>query len=149
MNIEFITGGVELLKYVKPLWDELKCYHKEVSHKFSKHLELLRFEDRKEKFIKSNKIKIDLIKDENNNQYIGYCVTSINKENTGEIESLYISEEYRKYGLGDKLMKRSLNWLDNNKVVTKTIVVAEGNEEVLGFYEKYGFYKKRIVLEQL
>lgn len=149
MDIEFITGGLELLKYIEPLWYELKYHHKKSSNKFSRHFELLNFQDRKEKFSKSDKIKIDLIKSNDDSQYIGYCVTSINKENIGEIDSLYISKKYRKYRLGDKLMKRSLSWLDNNKVITKTIVVAEGNEEVLSFYKKYGFYKKRIVLEQL
>jgi ribosomal protein S18 acetylase RimI-like enzyme len=27
--------------------------------------------------------------------------------------------------------------------------VAEGNEKVLDFYKKYGFYERRIILEQI
>ncbi|MGK0467383.1 GNAT family N-acetyltransferase [Clostridium sp.] len=74
--------------------------------------------------------------------YIGYCINSINKDLIAEIESLFIEKNYRKYGLGDKLMNRSLEWLNSNQVKIKIIEVAEGNENVLKFYKKYGFYKK-------
>lgn len=46
-------------------------------------------------------------------------------------------------------MTRALQWLDDNKVKTKIIGVAEGNENVLDFYKKYGFYKRRIILEKI
>jgi len=39
-------------------------------------------------------------------------------------------------------MKRALDWLNSNHVL-------EGNENVLEFYKKYGFYKRRIILEQI
>ncbi|MCG0275390.1 MAG: GNAT family N-acetyltransferase [Thermosediminibacteraceae bacterium] len=67
----------------------------------------------------------------------------------GEIDSIFVEEKYRNYGLGDRLMKRALEWLNSNHVKTKIIMVAEGNENVLEFYKKYGFYKRRIILEQI
>lgn len=60
-----------------------------------------------------------------------------------------MDKEYRKYGLGDKLMNSALEWLDSNQVKTKIIGVAEGNENVLEFYKKYGFYKRSVILQQV
>jgi len=46
-------------------------------------------------------------------------------------------------------MNRAIEWLDNAEVKTKIIGVAEGNEDVLDFYKRYGFYKRRVILEHI
>lgn len=81
--------------------------------------------------------------------YVGYCISSINKGLEGEIDSIFVAYEYRKLDLGDKLMRNALEWLDKNKVKTRTIGVIDGNEEVLRFYKKYGFYKRIMILEEI
>lgn len=150
-NLEFITGSRELLDFVKPLWEKLNKHHGENSKHFSHKFSSLNFEVRKSKFINDEdmQVKIDLIKDKEQKKFIGYCISTINLDLTGEIDSLFVDKAYRKYGIGDKLMTRALQWLDDNKVKTKIIGVAEGNENVLEFYKKYGFYKRRIILEQI
>lgn len=150
-DFEFISGGKELLDFVQPLWEELNVHHEINSNNFSDKFRSLTFKIRRNKFIIDNnlKIKIDLIKVKQKDIYIGYCISTINNELTGEIESLFVEKEYRKFCLGDSLMKRALGWLDGNNVKTKIIGVAEGNENVLDFYRKYGFYKRRIILEQI
>jgi len=150
-SLEFISGGRELLDFVKPLWEKLNKHHEESSKNFSHKFSSLNFEVRKSKFINDEdmQVKIDLIKDKEQKKYIGYCISTINADLTGEIDSLFVNKAYRKYGIGDKLMTRALQWLDDNKVKTKIIGVAEGNENVLDFYKKYGFYKRRIILEQI
>ncbi len=118
---------------------------------FSNSINALTFQVRKNKLIKDKnlKVKIDLIKERKNGLYIGYCISTINEELLGEIDSLFVEAEYRKYGLGDKLMNGALEWLDSNQVKTKIIGVAEGNENVLEFYKKYGFYKRSVILQQV
>lgn len=150
-KFEFITGGRELLDLVQPLWEKLNKYHESNSNYFSDKFVKLEYEVRKSKFIRSEnlEIKVDLIKDKEKAMYIAYCISTINKKLIGEIDSLFIEKEYRMYGLGDKLMNRALKWLNSNQVKTKIIGVAEGNENVLEFYKKYGFYKRRIILEQI
>lgn len=147
---QFITGSVELIDCVKPLWENLNEHHKASSNYFEYRFSNLKFEDRKNKFINDNNIdiKVDLIKDIDKNLYIGYCISTINKELVGEIDSIFIEAEYRKYGFGEELMNRALEWLNSKHVKTKRIVVAEGNEEVLEFYRKYNFYKKSMILEE-
>lgn len=150
-NFEIVSGSVELLDFVQPLWEKLKKHHEINSSYFSDSINVLTFQVRKNKFIKDKtlKVKIDLIKESKNELYIGYCISTINEDLAGEIDSLYVDKEYRKYGLGDKLMNSALEWLDSNQVKTKIIGVAEGNENVLEFYKKYGFYKRSVILQQV
>ncbi|MBU5438353.1 GNAT family N-acetyltransferase [Tissierella sp. MSJ-40] len=150
-NFKFVTGSIELLDFVQPLWEKLNKYHEVNSNYFQSRFTNLKFEVRKNKFVNDNnlEVKVDLIKDIEKNLYIGCCISTVSKELVGEIDSLFVEKEYRKYGLGDKLMNRALDWLNSNQVKTKIIGVAEGNEYVLGFYKRYGFYKRRVILEQI
>lgn len=109
-NFEFLNGNRELLDLVQPLWEKLNKYHENNSSYFSNKFKIFKFETRKDKFINVEglELKIDIIRDKDKSAYIGYCISTINKDLIGEIESLFIEKEYRKYGLGDKLMKRSL-----------------------------------------
>ncbi|WP_027625970.1 GNAT family N-acetyltransferase [Clostridium lundense] len=150
-NFQFISGDEELLDLVQPLWEKLNKHHEVNSSYFLDKFRNLKFEVRKNKFIKSNnlQVKIDLIKDIEKDLYVGYCISTINEDLTGEIDSIFVEKEYRKYGLGDKLMNMALEWLNSKQVKTKIIGVAEGNENVLEFYKRYGFYKRRVILEQI
>ncbi|PRR78114.1 Protease synthase and sporulation negative regulatory protein PAI 1 [Clostridium liquoris] len=150
-NFKFVTGSIELLDFVQPLWEKLNKHHQVNSNYFKSRFTDLKFQVRKNKFINDNnlEVKVDLIKDIEKDLYIGYCISTVNKELVGEIDSLFVEKEYRKYGLGDKLMNRALDWLNSRQVKTKIIAVAEGNENVLEFYKRYGFYKRRVILEQI
>jgi ribosomal protein S18 acetylase RimI-like enzyme len=150
-NFHYVEGGRKLLDLVQPLWEKLNKHHEAQSNYFADRFKNLTFDMRKNKFINddTSKVRIDLIKDVDQDTYIGYCISTVNKELVGEIDSLYIEQEYRKYGFGDKLMKSALEWLDSNQARIKIIGVAEGNEKALEFYQKYGFYKRRVILEQI
>lgn len=150
-KLDFITGGTELLDSVQPLWEKLNIHHKANSRYFKDKFMKLTFDIRKKKLINDSdtELRIDLVKDLEKQAFVGYCISTVNSELEGEIDSLYIEPEYRKYGIGDKLMRRSLDWLDSRNVKTKIIIVAEGNEQVFSFYKKYGFYERKIILEQL
>lgn len=150
-NLEFVNGAKELINLVQPLWEKLNKHHEVNSIYFSDKYKNNTFEKRKGKFIsnKTLKVKVDLIRDIEKDLYIGYCVSTIDVDLVGEIDSLFIEEGYRKYGLGDKLMQRAIEWLDYNKVKSKILGVVEGNENVLEFYKRHGFYKRTIVLERI
>ena len=150
-NFKLTTGSVELLDFVQPLWEKLNKHHEDKSNYFKNRFRNLKFDVRKNKFVSDNSIqvKVDLIKDVDKDRHIAYCISTVNKELVGEIDSLFVEEEYRKYGLGHELMNSALDWLNSNHVRTKVIGVAEGNEDALEFYKRYGFYKRRIILEQV
>lgn len=150
-DFEFINGAIELLDDVKPLWERLSSHHEENSINFKEKFKKLTFENRINKLINDNnlKVNVDLIKDKTTGLYIGYCISTVNNSLVGELSSIYIEKEYRKVGLGHELITKSLAWQNDNNVKTKIIGVVAGNEKALGFYEKYGFCKRTIILEQI
>ncbi len=149
-HLEYIQGGKELLDFVQPLWEKLNKYHEVHSKTFPEKFRQQTFATRKSKFLNDENVdlKIDLVKDKETNIYIGYCISTVNREGIGEVDSLYIEQDYRKFGLGDKFMTKALEWLEHKQVKTKIIGVAEGNDAALDFYKRYNFYTRRIILEQ-
>ncbi|WP_069649108.1 GNAT family N-acetyltransferase [Caloranaerobacter ferrireducens] len=151
-KIEYISGNEDLLDSIGFLWEKLNKHHKNNSKHFSKKFSKFSFEVRKKGLIdkaKKGLMKIEIARDIEKNKNIGYCISTINDRNIGEIESLYIEPDYRKQGIGNKFMKNALDWMKLNKVKSICIGVSVGNEEVLSFYEKYGFLPRTIILEQI
>lgn len=151
MDINYIELNKEQINLIKPLWDNLRDYHSELSTHFPERYDAVKFEDRREEMLKKSEngvLKIDLVEDKNTASYVGYCISSISKENVGEVDSIYLDNRYRSSGIGSKLMERALNWMDEKGVETKKIVVAVGNEDLLSFYERYNFFPRHLILEQ-
>lgn len=135
---------------IKELWEELRDHHEAKTDHFKERFHKMTFETRKKALLqKANEeqLIIDIAK-VNNGKIIAYCVSSIDNKLVGEIDSILVEKQYRKMKIGDELMKRALNWFDENKVETRRIVVAQGNEAAFKFYEKFGFYHLFSTLQQ-
>jgi diamine N-acetyltransferase len=147
--IKYTQSGIKDLDHIVPLWLKLRAHHKERSVHFKDDFDTVTWEMRKKRLLEKSakgELLVHLARDKGT--LIGYCVSSVDSEKQGEIESIYIEKEYRKRGIGDDLMKTALNWMDDRGVQTKIIGVAVGNEEAFGFYEKYGFFPRVTVLRQ-
>ena len=77
---------------------------------------------------------------------VGYCITTIDDEGVGEVESLFVEKEHRNRGLGDRLMRQALGWLDERGVERRIIGVVVGNERAIRFYQRYGFRARTTIL---
>jgi len=146
--IKYFEIDKKELDQIKDIWNKLRLQHQLKSRYFSKDYENIAFKDRKEQLLKKSEkwvLKVDLAFD--NENIVGYCVSSVSNDR-GEIDSIFIEEEYRSVGIGDKLMKRSLTWMDNMGVKNRKIQISVGNEDAIEFYSRYGFYPKHILLEQ-
>jgi ribosomal protein S18 acetylase RimI-like enzyme len=151
-NISYVSGDERLLDDVKELWESLNEHHRKSAVHFAEHYSKFTFDDRKVSLVKKaqmGQLRVDLAVNEASCKYLGYCISSVDNEGTGEIESIYVDEDYRKHGIGMELMERALQWMDNIKVKKKTVTVAAGNENAFGFYEKFGFYPRKTFLEQV
>ncbi len=151
MNISYLEVNEHEIDIIRPLWEKLKDHHLELSPNFAERYIEFTFDERKEELLNKSKkgfLKIDLVKDEDTEWLIGYCISSISDELMGEIDSIYLEEKYRSIGIGNELVKRSLQWMDKNGVKTKKIIVAVGNEDSLPFYERNNFFPRHIILEQ-
>lgn len=152
VNLTFIDTGSESLDLIQPLWEKLNEHHLNQKSDFQEHYANFTFQERKEMLLKKShdgKMLIILVEDEDSKILVAYCITTISPENEGEIDSIYVEERYRSLGIGNKLMKHSLKWMDEKGVRTRKVVVATGNQEALSFYEGYGFRPRSITLKQI
>jgi ribosomal protein S18 acetylase RimI-like enzyme len=151
MDIIYLKVDEQEIDIIRPLWEKLRDYHHELSLYFAERYLEFTFGERKEELLKKSRngsLKIYIAKDNDTKWLIGYCISSISDELEGEIDSIYVEEDYRSLGIGKELIERALQWMDANKVKIKRIVVAVGNEDLLSFYTQYDFFPKHIILEQ-
>ena len=135
------------INLIKTLWRQLNQHHLEVS-KLKDEFRNYTFEDRLNK-IQNKRLKIFIGYDQGSSEIIGYCIVSINlKGNKGQINSLFVKEEVRRENIGEKLMQRSLDWLEKNNIEYIKLEVVVGNEKALNFYEKFGFKPKTYNLKK-
>jgi len=150
IEIKYIYGGIELLDDIKPLWYKLNEVHANTSEFFSDFFHKWSYDSRKSDLLeklKSAKLRVDAAVLNDKSDMVGYCVSTIDKDN-GEIDSIYIDEQYRSRGIGHKLMKSALSWMDNNGVKSKTVIVTYGNNSVYKFYEQFNFFPAAVEFEQ-
>lgn len=145
-GIDFQTGGEELLTRVGPLWEKLRDHHAACSAHFSALLAKRPFADRQADILHhAHGIRVDLAV--HNGRDIAYCISTLSTRGHGEIDSLYVEADYRGFSLGETLARRGLAWMDDNHVTQRSISVVYGNEAVLSFYRRLGFYPRNIQLD--
>ncbi len=150
-RIKFIETNHLDLDLIQPLWEKLIEYHQRQKSDFEDHYENITFQKRKEVLLskaREGKMFICLAEDEKSEILIGYSVTTISSGKIGELDSIYVEDKYRMQGIGHELIKRPLGWMDKKDVKIKKVAVVTGNQEAISFYERYGFRKRSINLEQ-
>lgn len=150
VNIDYIETGAEGIDQIRPLWEQLALHHKSTSTHFKEVYDHFTFEKRRADLLNKSRgglLRVDIAKDHDTGKNVGYCVSSM-KENEGEIDSLFIDRDYRSAGIGSIFMERALAWMDGQHAIVKRVAVAAGNEGAFGFYEKFGFLPRQVILEQ-
>jgi ribosomal protein S18 acetylase RimI-like enzyme len=148
--INFIDTDEKDLDLIAPLWEKLKEHHTNRAHEvFKEQFGSMTFQERRQDLLRKSRngfMLVSLVKDRSTDTLLGYCVSTISENKTGEVESIYVEKGHRRRGIGEKLMERALAWFDDHAVDRKVIAVAGGNEEVFPFYRKYGFYPRVTIL---
>ena len=146
------SGGIKQLDRIWPLWRKLTKIHAEKSPYFQAHYENLTVEERRALFeekSKTHELYVALAVDEDEN-CLGYCVASRSLTgHTGAVESIFVEADARGGQWGSKLLENAVDWLRGHGVKSITINVACGNEVVVPFYQKHGFYPKYILLQNM
>jgi ribosomal protein S18 acetylase RimI-like enzyme len=152
LSIEYRRTDIREIDGIRPLWLLLNEYMSTQTKNFQSHFEQMTFEKRKayfEQVASAGSLCIDLAFDvRDRDRYVGYCVSSLSQEKTGEIESIFVDDAYRSQGIGSALVSRALGWLDENGSTRNRVSVSEGNESVWNFYKKFRFYPRMTVIEQ-
>lgn len=151
METELTIGGAELLPRIEPLWCELRDVHSARSTHFSDLVNEMEFESRRLGLMGKSigghiLVQVVSLSGAPAQNDIAYCVSTVGLNGVAEIDSVYVKEGYRKMGLGGKLIKGAIEWIDEHDVREVRTSVVWGNEEVLPFYGRHGFYPRSIVL---
>ncbi|MGD0071187.1 MAG: GNAT family N-acetyltransferase [Candidatus Bathyarchaeia archaeon] len=149
-RIKYVHGDGGMLDEIKVLWETLNRHHLSVSPYFKDYYLTLTFEERKRAILQrasGGEVRVDLALDASG-ELVGYCVSSIDRWLTGEIDSIFVGAKYRGQGIGRALMEKALAWLNGKGAKKKIVSVAVGNEQAYGFYSRFGFLPRRTLLEQ-
>jgi ribosomal protein S18 acetylase RimI-like enzyme len=150
-KLEFKCINAQDLDMIKPLWEDLKDHHADISPHFKEEYHEKCFEDRKEEILEKSSqgnLLIEILSDCERDCCVGYCISSINEKGQGEIDSIYIKKDYRNLGLGKEMLKRALDWMENQDPEELQIMVAAGNEDLLPFYSSFNFFPRHIILKK-
>lgn len=132
---------IEAIDTIKPLWDKLSAYHKNVSEHFSKDFEEDNYLKRKK--VIQEKEEVHILLAYYHHKPVAYLIASID-DAEAEIDSLYVDTHYRGSEIGDELMKQTLQWIKGFSPEAIKVSVAYGNQVSL-FYERYGFLPRSII----
>lgn len=141
MNI--IELGRSHLFEIEDLWKELNSHHGQRSSNFKQYFDAFTFPNRLQQLV--HKQNLSLFVSSDAGVYVGYCIVTADRKK-GEIDSIYVRASHRGRRIGHGLMTRAMEWLRMYDCSEIFIYVAEGNEEVLNFYEKYGFRRRFTVM---
>lgn len=85
---------------------------------------------------------------------VGYLAGSINIQGSyvtkslAELDNMFVLEQYRKYGIGTKLINTFKEYCLKNKIEELKVTVSAKNKNAIGFYMKNGFNEFEITLKQ-
>lgn len=147
VNLRLGDLDIAHISSIKSLWEQLNTVHLQDSTHFKNHYKNFTFEKRIENLTSKEQCEYLIKTLLDDNEIVGYCLCSINRK-VGEIDSLFIQEDYREYGYGRNLVQAGLQWFEENYCEKVQVSVAAGHESVLGFYEKFGFYPRLTYLVQ-
>ena len=147
MEIESRIISLEQIGMLREPLEKLHQHHNSVSQYFSGSYPRVNFEDRVEEYkrnAKCGEYHIELLKEVETESIIGYCI-AYGKKTSGKIEVLFVNEEYRGKGLGEKLVRSSMEWFASKGIEEMELTVVYGNEAA-SFYQKLGFYPRSIIM---
>ena len=142
MKIKSITR--EEIGRIKELWEELNVHHLSRSTHFKDLFSKLTFEKRMEGLRERDHFIAYVA--ESKTEKVGYCIATVDGL-VGEIDSLFVKGSYRGKRVGEELMSLALKWLQGHSCETLKVSIAEGNEKAIGFYKRFGFAERFIVMQ--
>ena len=153
MDTVLIIGGADLLPRIEPLWCDLRDHHSSRSAHFSDLVSDMEFESRKVGLLEKSLgghilVQIVSLAGSEEQKDVAYCVSTVMLNGIAEIDSIFVAEGFRHNGLGSRLLKGALDWIDEHDVKEVRTSVVWGNEDVLPFYERHGLFPKSILLRR-
>ena len=146
--VEYKRVAAHKLTEIKTLWEELNRIHLVDSVYFKEHYATFSFDKRSAPWLRLTEENFHLLVAETKDStLVGYCVSTIDANQKGEIDSLFVTPAFRQQGIGRALVEESMRWLQRNQCKPICLTVSHGHESVLAFYQQLGFYPRSTTLE--
>jgi GNAT superfamily N-acetyltransferase len=145
-DFSLLSGGAELLDRVEPLWLQLRRHHADLAPQWSASLLASSFGKRRADLLRKGTRGLLVSMATWRGQDIGYCVSTITSDATGEVDSLYVVPSHRGRGAGHALMSSAMDWFDDHSVGSIVVDVISGNDAAQQFYARYGFLARTVRL---
>jgi len=146
-GLVYRTVGADGIDAVRPLWEKLRAYHAPLFNERPPFV----FEPRKLGILgkaAAGKLLIELVRTASPATDIAYCISTVSADGCGEVDSIFVEEQFRGGGVGSELLRRALAWLDRAGASSKVVTVAHGNEGALALYRRFGFHPRTVLLQQ-
>lgn len=132
------------LKTIEALWQALNRHNQVHSRHFQSDFRNQTFDDYISKFDEMDDYRLEVVYREK--KPLGFILGSI-LDTTGKIDAFYLYDDLRGLRLGEYLMKRMILWLKSSDVKAITLDVEAGNEDVIMFYQRMGFYTAKYTMK--
>src|SRR5215218_10504120 len=122
--------GEDGLDAVRPLWEKLRAHHVPLLSKFSGEGPPFDFASRKQEILAkaaAGKIRVELVSVTPDAVDFAYCVSTVSAGGRGEIDSMFVEEQFRCRGIGSQLVRHALAWMDDMGASSKVVTVAHAN----------------------
>ncbi|WP_425449624.1 GNAT family N-acetyltransferase [Dethiothermospora halolimnae] len=144
--VKYYDIPFEQIGGIKELWEKNRQYHENTSKHFKEIYQFIRFDEKAKSFSGFPKDKLKITVAEKDNQYVGYCISTI-RGDKGEVESLHVDSESRRMGIGRELMNRHIKWLREKSSKVIGVTVSQENDSTISFYKKLGFYPNTLYMQ--
>src|SRR5688500_539130 len=125
-DVSLLNGGVELFDRVEPLWSQLRRHHADLAPQWRAGLLATSFDERRAELLGKGPVLVSMATW--HGQDIGYCVSTIASDATGEVDSLYVIPSHRGKGVGHALMSVAMEWFARQSVGSIVVNVISGND---------------------
>jgi diamine N-acetyltransferase len=144
------AGSIDI---IEPMWVLLNEMNKVFDRKIEQPVRTTTWPERKKQLIDKSGFKVNIELFYEKGELRGYCYSTIDREEIGEIESLFVDERLRCKGYGKLLVESALIFFEENKAADIKIWVHPANTRAMSFYWQFGFgnapYMKRLSASSL
>lgn len=149
-EFSYCEVGVEGLTEIQPLWTKLNAEHAAMSRPFRAEIAQRTFASRRTELLMkghSGGLWVEVVRAVTEDAgAVAYCLCTLSPEGVGEIDSIFVEENFRGRGIGAELMRRALAWLDERNAGAKMVSVLYENAEAIEFYRRFGFHPRTVLL---
>lgn len=124
---------------IEPLWFLLNEMHKIFDVEKGQPVRTTVWPERRRQLLDKSGFKTGIELLYENGELAGYCYSTIAKDGTGEIESLFVHEKLRCKGYGKLFVESALSFFERNEVADIKIWVHPANARAANFYRRFGF----------